>query len=89
MEVVNRDALSTLDETGFLRCLLGGSAKEWPSHFARFFQEIRPHLAVSFAEEHGVSRMQLVQTYECMRRTTGIRSHAFEQALRGEFVFTS
>jgi hypothetical protein len=89
MEIVNRDAVCMLDEESFLRSLLGGTAREWPEHFARFFQEVRPHLAVTFAEEHGISRMKLVQAYESMKAATGFRSHAFEQALRGEFVFTS
>jgi hypothetical protein len=89
MELVNKDATCMLDEGGFLRCMLAGSAREWPDHFARFFQEVRPHMAVTFAEEHGISRMKLVQSYESMKAATGLRSHAFEQALRGEFVFTS
>lgn len=89
MEIVNRGATCMLDEEGLLRCLLSGDAKEWPDHFARFFQEVRPHMAVGFAEEHGISRMQLVKAYETMKKATGRRSHAFEQALRGEFVFTS
>lgn len=89
MEIVNKGAVCMLDEEGLLRSLLAGSAKEWPDHFARFFQEVRPHVAVTFAEEHGISRMKLVQAYESMKAATDLRSHAFEQALRGEFVFTS
>lgn len=89
MDTVNKGASCRLDEEGLLRCLLAGSAREWPEHFVRFFQEVRPHLAVSFAEEHGISRMKLVEAYETMKAATGRRSHAFEQALRGEFVFTS
>jgi hypothetical protein len=89
MEIVNKDAVCLLDADVFLRSLMGGSTREWPDHFARFFQEVRPHLAVTFAEKHGISRMKLVQAYESTKTATGRRSHAFEQALRGEFVFTS
>lgn len=89
LEALNKGASCRLDVEGLLRCLLAGSTREWPEHFARFFQEVRPHLAVSFAERHGISRMKLVEAYDSMKAATGRRSHALEQALRGEFVFTS
>lgn len=89
MDCLNRGASSTMDIGDLVMTISSGKTAGWESHLARLYTEMLPCSVISFVEGHGVSRMQLVRTYEITKQQVGCRSLAFEQALSGQFVFTS
>jgi hypothetical protein len=61
--------------------LASSGTGRWHVHIATFFTDVRPDLILKFAAIHGVSKSDLVTSYEAVKAATGEASPRLEAAL--------
>ncbi|MHC2432853.1 hypothetical protein [Bradyrhizobium sp. USDA 4451] len=62
-------------------CIARAELGEWPVHVATFFTDVSPHLILSFAAGHGISKSKLAEAYVVMKTKTGEQNLDLESDL--------
>jgi hypothetical protein len=62
-------------------CIAQAELGAWPVHVATFFTDVSPHLVLSFAAGHGISKSKLAEAYVVMKTKTGERNLDLESDL--------
>jgi hypothetical protein len=85
---INTPFKRDIDTATLLDCIWRAELGTWPVHVAAFFTDVAPHLILSFAAGHGISRSKLAEAYDVMKTETGERNLNLESELVSVAAFT-
>jgi hypothetical protein len=81
LATVNAPFKRDINAATLRECIAEAKISEWSVHVATFFTDVSPHLILSFAASHGISKSKLAEAYVVMKTETGERNLDLESVL--------
>ena len=81
LATVNAPFKRDISAAALQECIAQAEISKWPVHVATFFTDVSPHLVLSFAAGHGISKSKLAEAYVVMKTKTGERNLDLESDL--------